>query len=550
MKNEYTLKKSLKRLLFLTLASCFMVACSDDESVNSLDNRSSLVLTPSAYEIELKEDTPNEVALLLNWTEAEPISSDYYISYLYKLDLANNNFGTNTMVREYIDDEFSKSYTHKELQNLLVSKWKQQPGDLVTLQARIIGSVEGPKFVKPEISTISLKIKMYAEKAFMADHLFMSGTAVGYEDIEIRPMESRPKRYMAICDLTAGNINFPVVWKDENRVNTISPIEAEQQIGDDAMEAKIKGAENAGHWVIPEEGRYRVIVDFEERTVSIGLASNYIEADKIYISGTCVSQDLEMTRTIENENQYAFHAELNVGTIYFPILFNGQKDVAIAPEEAGDFNDGAAMDITTMMTETASLGCHWNIETAGVYRIVVNIEKKKVTIYSQETDPKPKEVVWVWNNNNITTSIDRVFIWGPYDGWASEPDKGSRGWDTGFTLAHSMEPSLADPYLFIYKGAELPRKNSIKDKDGNAHPGGLNFKVGPQSAGCYTFGSTADAIRSTYDGCIDIAESDYKKEQGLVEGQSHNRYAFFSVPVGVNYIELNIKNLTVVFDKK
>ena len=44
-----------------------------------------------------------------------------------------------------------------------------------------------------------------------------------------------------------------------------------------------------------------------------------------------------MTRTIEDENQYAFHAELQPGTIYFPILFNGQKDMAIAPEESGDF---------------------------------------------------------------------------------------------------------------------------------------------------------------------------------------------------------------------
>ena len=95
-----------------------------------------------------------------------------------------------------------------------------------------------------------------------------------------------------------------------------------------------------------------------------------------------------------------------------------------------------------------------------------------------------------------------------------------------------------------------PRKNSIKDKDGNAHPGGLNFKVGPQSAGCYTFGSTADAIRGSYDGCLDIAESDYNQKQTVVGGQSHNRYAFFSVPVGVNYIELDIKELTVFFDKR
>ena len=145
MKNGYIFKKNLLRFFFLTLASCFMVACNDDDDTTDLlDNRTSLVLTPSDYEIELKEDTPDEVALTLNWTEADPIGSDYYISYLYKMDLENNSFGTNTMIREYIDDDFSKSYTHKELQSLLVSKWKQHPGDLVKLQARIIGSIEGP----------------------------------------------------------------------------------------------------------------------------------------------------------------------------------------------------------------------------------------------------------------------------------------------------------------------------------------------------------------------------------------------------------------------
>ena len=242
MKNGYIFKKNLLRFFFLTLASCFMVACNDDDDTTDLlDNRTSLVLTPSDYEIELKEDTPDEVALTLNWTEADPIGSDYYISYLYKMDLENNSFGTNTMIREYIDDDFSKSYTHKELQSLLVSKWKQQPGDLVKLQARIIGSIEGPKFVKPEVSTVTIKVKMYSEKTFVADHLYMSGTAVDGEDIEILPMESQPKRYVSICDLKAGNLHFPIVWKDENKINAISPVAAEQQITDGAMEAKIKG---------------------------------------------------------------------------------------------------------------------------------------------------------------------------------------------------------------------------------------------------------------------------------------------------------------------
>ena len=58
MKNGYIFKKNLLRFFFLTLASCFMVACNDDDDTTDLlDNRTSLVLTPSDYEIELKEDT-------------------------------------------------------------------------------------------------------------------------------------------------------------------------------------------------------------------------------------------------------------------------------------------------------------------------------------------------------------------------------------------------------------------------------------------------------------------------------------------------------------
>lgn len=47
-----------------------------------------------------------------------------------------------------------------------------------------------------------------------------------------------------------------------------------------------------------------------------------------------------MTQTIENENQYAFHAELQSGNVYFPILFDGEESMAIAPETGGDFTDG------------------------------------------------------------------------------------------------------------------------------------------------------------------------------------------------------------------
>jgi len=433
----------------------------------------------------------------------------------------------------------------------LTDKWELTPGTTTTLSARIIGSLEGPKFVKPEISTVSVKIQTYIEKEFKADKLYISGTAVDGEDIEIRPMVSNPLRYVGIVSLKAGNINFPIVYEDENKVNVISPVVAEQTIqGGKELEAVVKSAEKAGVWVIPESDTYRVLVDFEHHTVSIGFASDYIAADKIFVSGTCVSEKQEMTQTIENENQYAFHAELQSGNVYFPILFDGEESMAIAPETGGDFTDGQEMSFTIKTPEEAALHSSWNIINQGVYRVVINIETKKITIYSPDTDPKPKEIPWNRNGVDYKTVVERVYIWGPYDGWKTENPKPSTPWDIGFNLAHSMTPSLANPYLFIYKGEKLPRQNSIKDKDGNSHPGGLNFKIGVESAGCYAFGSTADAIRGQYDGCIDLTDADLGKKQPLVEGQNNSRYAFFSIPTSVNYVELDIENLTVIFDAK
>lgn len=546
MKNKYSFKEAF---LLLLVGSC-MIGCNEENDVNPLDNRSDLVIEASATDIKLNEDTPNDIALTLNWTKADPISSEYSLSYIYKVDLASNDFSDNTLIKEFVDGESSKSYTHKELQQLLTDKWELTPGTTTTLSARIIGSLEGPKFVKPEISTVSVKIQTYIEKEFKADKLYISGTAVDGEDIEIRPMVSNPLRYVGIVSLKAGNINFPIVYEDENKVNVISPVVAEQTIqGGKELEAVVKSAEKAGVWVIPESDTYRVLVDFEHHTVSIGLASDYITADKIFVSGTCVSEKQEMTQTIENENQYAFHAELQSGNVYFPILFDGEESMAIAPETGGDFTDGQEMSFTIKTPEEAALHSSWNINKTGIHRVVINIETKKITIYSPDTDPQPRKITWSYNNNDVTTVVERVYIWGPYDGWKNENPR-PEGWDNGFNLAHSMTPSLANPYLFIYKGEKLPRQNSVKDKDGNSHPGGLVFKIGVQSAGCYAFGSTAEALRGSYDGCLDLTEADLGKKQTVVEGQENNRYAFFSIPTSVNYVELDIENLTVIFDAK
>ena len=75
----------------------------------------------------------------------------------------------------------------------------------------------------------------------------------------------------------------------------------------------------------------------------------------------------------------------------------------------------------------------------------------------------------------------------------------------------------------------------------------MNFKVTPWNYNVYSYGSTADAVQNQYSG---YTEASLGKVEELVAGQSHNRYAYFIIPVNCNYVEVDIANLTVVFDTR
>ena len=94
----------------------------------------------------------------------------------------------------------------------------------------------------------------------------------------------------------------------------------------------------------------------------------------------------------------------------------------------------------------------------------------------------------------------------------------------------------------------LPRKSG---KDGNngdkTVTGSVNFKVAPWNYNVYSYGSTADAKRNDHSGYTETALG---QSQELVEGQGDNRFAYFIIPENCNYVEIDIENLTVVFDNR
>ena len=109
-----------------------------------------------------------------------------------------------------------------------------------------------------------------------------------------------------------------------------------------------------------------------------------------------------------------------------------------------------------------------------------------------------------------------------------------------------MLPSIADPCVFVYKGDALPR-SSQKDERGNTVQASVKFTVDNKNNNVYAFGSSADAKRNDHNGYI---TAKLGTEEKIIAGQSDNRYAYFIIPEGCNFVVVNIRNNTVLFDKK
>ena len=117
---------------------------------------------------------------------------------------------------------------------------------------------------------------------------------------------------------------------------------------------------------------------------------------------------------------------------------------------------------------------------------------------------------------------------------------------------YTLQQSAANPYVFVYFGETLPRKTgnyNSKNKETGATfgAGWLTFLVSNIENNVYAYGSTAEAQRNSYTGTVEPALGE---SSTIVGGQSHNRYAYFVIPEGANYVEVDIDKMTVVFDKR
>lgn len=260
----------------------------------------------------------------------------------------------------------------------------------------------------------------------------------------------------------------------------------------------------------------------EVRTISVNVRPYkpiVFDADKVYLDGSAITgAKITMSKTLENMYQYAYLCNLKQGELQIPVEFEGETNYICPADGEGTLQDGEAESVV-MRAEPIK----WNIPQDGEYRIVVNMEKKNVTIYSPEKKLESAFVKWMdvaTPPAEHTTEVTDLWMFGDGTGW---------GWWNGFTQ------SLADPQVLVYSGKAIKGANGVKFVvDGGTYKNNAwAYSCKPIDEN--TAGSASLALGATGD-----------LYGGFSKGQ---RNSYYKLPVGANFIVLDLRNMTIRAEK-
>ena len=518
-----------------------LTACNQHEIDNSKSNyNATMEISASAESVVLNEAAPNEVALTITWTPAYDYGDDFIMTYQYSVEMPTSKAAA---ISEYEDGgNFTRSYTNKQLQDMMVDHFGQLTSTRGELRFSIVATYTGPRVVIPDMSTVVVPIKTYGPKQFAADKVFMGGTAVG-DQIEMSASANNSSLFVYNGNLKAGKLNFPVIYDDEN--NVIVPAGGvDVAVTGEAQPAKAVEKSEECFWTISTADSYRVSLNFTTQTVTVIPTSQIFEVDSLFLAGSAVAAETKIEPTLENPGVYAWRGELAAGNLYIPVSFNESKTLSIVPAtDSHDIADGTAVTFGQALTAQTGVK-YWTIAEAGGYRIVVDTDAKTIKIYSPATDPKNKQVSY--NNtvdkiNPYTQEVTELWMWGGFN--AADKDSDLKA---GFQRKYTLKQSLANPYIFVYKGDALPRKsgnyNSKNSVTGaTSGPAWLTFLVSSIENNVYAFGSTADAKRNDHTGTVEPALGETVDGIG---GQGDHRYSYFVIPEGCNFVIVDISEMS------
>lgn len=368
------MKAKLYWSLLLASLCLPMTSCSDDD--DNTPERNQLEINPSAPSVVLDETDENATALTFSWNTAASLGKDYTFTYLFQVDVADNEFATATDPVE-VEGNGSYSFTAAELYNLIVEKWGRTAGQPVRIEARVAAKVNGPYFKYPEVASTIATVTTFLPQS---RPLYITGTATpGATDLDAATQMtevSNGRIYTYRGNLSAGTFKFittpgqelPSYNKGDDNRTLVYRTEASQP--DDLFEAF-------------EAGTYSIYLSLTDMTISYAK----VLYEHLYLIGNATVGEWDTAKAPEftpdnlNPNLFTYTGPIGEGEIKILAQrdFGGTTIKPLVPD--ANINS----DTTVQVTPGEQPDYKWKVtaDQAGTYKITLDMEALTINFEKQ-----------------------------------------------------------------------------------------------------------------------------------------------------------------------
>lgn len=356
----------------IVLISCEDKGLMDTEWLQEPNFSVPITLTSSSEDVVLSDGNDNAIAITFTWTKGNDRGAGTTLTYFIRMDVQGNNFGDDTVLSEEIPSGvFTKSYSVKELNDLLREKW-DYPGDTkVKLEAEIIARVNNsPQFQKPELAFTSFFATTYNLPPLP---LFLVGDAIsGGWDYSIG------KRITEVIEraeyIYTGNFSvgsFKIIEKSGNELPSYDPKNATNIVYN---ETEQRTKDNV--FKVPNAGRYSLFLN----RVGMTYVFAYTPYEKVYMVGTStivgwdIGNAIPMIWDAKKPQEFTYTGPLVPGRLRLPLNpALGWGSSFLHPLVNSTEINGDGTDIKTLaFSQYGDPDFQWEIKTAGNYKITVN----------------------------------------------------------------------------------------------------------------------------------------------------------------------------------
>lgn len=343
-----------------------------------------LVLSANPPTVILEEKDNAEEAVTFSWEDG----NEYESPAVYTLILNAGGNETDTHIIDGIREK-KKALTVKELNDILISRWKKEPGKKVIVEARV-SSVSGEKTIA-ESEKEYIDATPYGEKAELTA-MALYGTATGEQQLTMKRDEENPSLFTYEGMFVPGGLK--VLCNPDGTLDTdwFIASEDDKEIRLNVPENMTLVAKGEGrndyNWVISEAGKYSVKVNVETNTITFMLISKMYDA--VAMVGPATPQGWaasKATPLAKNGHIFEWEGNLERGTLRFlcnPLAGTTDNeawevDQFIATEKDKEAVSGEKETMVLAAVKEADRGDYmWKINVPGTWRISLDNENMTV----------------------------------------------------------------------------------------------------------------------------------------------------------------------------